>query len=163
MLHPYQCLLHCYRPDAAIKGVVVAASGSNIHTFNSSDGSYISTWPLIPEEGSWDQKKADGSFDANQSSVASTNVDAPERPQKRQKLSPTREESGSSAEIVVGEQDGAARSSKSKSHSNTPVIKLIADSTGQHVIAATSEDKAIIVFELSIDGELTYFSERYIS
>ena len=65
MLHPYQCLLHCYRPDLDVKGVVVAASGPNIHTFNSSNGNLISIWPSTQEGNPWNRELTGGRFDEN--------------------------------------------------------------------------------------------------
>ena len=63
----------------------------------------------------------------------------------------------------MGEQCSTAESSKSKLYSTAPVIKLASDSAGQYVVAATGEEKAIIVFKLSTDGFLSYSSERYAS
>ena len=77
-------------------------------------------------------------------------------PTKRRKMSPRAAISSesSSAEIVVEGSDGAKYF-----HSN-PVIKLAATSNGRHVVAVTSEDKCMRVFELKGDGVMYQTSER---
>ena len=83
------------------------------------------------------------------------------RPSKRQKLPPTRDESGSSSvEIVVAEDSDNVESTTSQQPSVPPVIKLAGTSAGQYVIAVTGEDKCIRVFDLAANGTLTQLSER---
>lgn len=83
------------------------------------------------------------------------------RSPKRQRLSPAREESGSSsAEIVVAGDCDNGESTSSQQLTNPPIIKLAGTSAGQHVIAVTGEDKCIRVFALAVNGTLTQLSER---
>ena len=160
MPHPYQCLLNCFRPNSAIKNVVIAASGPYIHTFNADEGGHLSTWPPDQADRILNQTKHDSSINVDRIPVPSTDREISERPQKRQKISPAREDSGSSAEIVVGNGNRDVESSPVDQFSNIAIIKLGCDSTGRHVVAVTGEDKAISVFELSTDGNLSRLSRR---
>ena len=91
-----------------------------------------------------------------------THQDNSQRPRKRQKLSPPREDSGSSAEIVVNGGDAEDQNARLKQAIGPPVIKLAGTSDGHHVVAVTGEDKCIRVFELPEDGCLIQLSERYV-
>ena len=87
--------------------------------------------------------------------------DDSKRPPKRQRLSPAREESGSSsAEIVVAGESDNGETTSSQEPLNPPIIKLASTSAGQHVIAVTGEDKCIRVFDLAVNGTLAQLSER---
>lgn len=162
MYHPFQCLAYCSRPDAYAKDIVVAASGACIHTFNARDGNHISTWPPFQKDRTSSHVEFNQENDSNQLPSSSANVDSSERLRKRRRLSSTREESGSSAEILVESHDQEVESSKKRQTSNAPVIKVTCDSTGLYVVAVTGEDKNIRVFELLTDGVLSQFTERSI-
>lgn len=161
MSHPYQCLTYCQQASQSETGILVGASGSYIHTFSAQNGRYLSTWPFVE---STKQTRSIGQKIGNKSEVRHSKIspqDDSSRPSKRQKLSPVRDESGSSsAEIVVAGDSDDGDSSSPQQPSNPPVIKLAATSTGQYVIAVTGEDKCIRVFDLAADGTLTQLSER---
>ncbi|KAF6240268.1 hypothetical protein HO173_001879 [Letharia columbiana] len=161
MSHPYQCLLHCHQAGQVESGILVFASGPYIHTLSAQNGRYLSTWPSLENTT---QTRSTGQNNGNGLEVAqlkSSPQDDSERPSKRQKLSPARDEScSSSAEIVVARDSDNGESSNSQQPLNPPVIKLAGTSAGQHVIAVTGEDKCIRVFDLAATGILTQLSER---
>jgi len=160
MLHPYQCLLSCSRPGQAEAGVLVAACGPFLHTFSVQDGKYLSTWPsnkgIDPSKNNRPEPRE------GFKNVRSEDPDqgSPERPEKRRKLSPARDDSGSSAEIVVNGGEEAVSSIQTNNVLNPSFIKLAGTSNGQYVVAVTGEDKCIRVFTLSGIGILTQLSER---
>ena len=160
MPHPYQCLSYCQQASQSEIGILVGASGSCIHTFSAQNGRYLSTWPSLEstsQSGSIDQ------IVGNESEVVRLKGSPQDliRPSKRQKLSPARDESGSSAaEIVVMGHSDNGELPRLHQPSIPPVIKLASTSSGQRVIAVTGEDKRIRVFDLAADGTLTQLSER---
>ena len=162
MPHPYQCLLYCSRPGQAEAGILVASSGPYIHTFNVHNGTYLSTWPSGQELGKSSKDDAMAELGSGVSGGTQTHQENSQRPRKRQKLSPPRDDSGSSAEIVVNSGDAEDQNARLKQAIGPPVIKLAGTSDGHHVVAVTGEDKCIKVFELPEDGCLIQLSERYV-
>ncbi len=162
MPHPYQCLLYCSRPGQAEAGILVASSGPYIHTFNVHNGTYLSSWPS--GQGYGESSKDDATTELGSGLTGKTEVDQedPQRPRKRRKLSPPRDDSGSSAEIVVNGGDAHDQNPKLKPAISPPVIKLAGTSNGHHVVAITGEDKCIRVFELRENGCLIQLTERYV-
>lgn len=161
MLHPYQCLLHCYQPSQNETGILVAASGSYIHTFSGQSGRYLSTWPSLKVTAQTQSIGQNEGYELKVPHLKSSPRDHPEPPLKRPRPSPAREESGSSsAEIVVAGDSDDEESTSSQHFSNPPIIKLAGTSAGRHVIAVTGEDKCIRVFGLAVNGTLTQLSER---
>ena len=160
MLGLYQCLLHCCPSKSEEGTILVAASGPYLHSFNLKDGHHLFTWS--PGQASDRIETAETSHDVDGSGddLKHANDEDIGSPQKRQKLSISRLESGSSTEIIVDNLPQKAAHLKSVSASSSIIIKLTATSTGQHVVAATSEDKAVRVYDLSADGVLTLLSER---
>ena len=161
MSHQIQCLLYCQQASQSKSGIIIAASGSYIHTFSAQNGKYLYTWPSLASTA---QTRSIGQDHENNlvepHPSISPNNDL-ERPLKRQKLSPAREESGSSsAEIVVTTDTDDGDLTKRQQPLNPPVIKLAGTSAGQHVVAVTGEDKCIRVFNLAANGTLTQLSER---
>lgn len=160
MLNTYQCLLYCPRPDQPNAAKILATSGSFIHTFSALDGNHCSTWPPyqtteqhtrgITTEG--DTGIEDPATGSNESTL--------ERPQKRRKLSSVREDSGSSAEIVVGFHSRDLGGLETKQSLSSSIANIACTSTGQYVVAVTGEDKCISVFELTACGILNQLSER---
>ena len=156
MSHPYQCLLYCHRPQEPISRVLVAAYGSYIHAFDVLNGQNLSSWSSIDQVLSFLPKKKVLPSSSGDDTLKEKESADLQPPSKRRKTSPRAAISteSSSTEIVVegnGYEEG--------SHSN-PVIKLAATSDGRHVIAVTSEDKCLRVFELSGDGAMHQISER---
>ena len=162
MPHPYQCLLYCSRPGQAEAGILVASSGPYIHTFNVHNGTYLSTWPLGQEIGKSSKDDATAELGSELTAKTETHQEDSQGPRKRRKLSPPRDDSGSSTEIVVNGGDADAQNPRLKPAISPPVIKLAGTSNGHHVVAVTGEDKCIRVFELSEDGFLIQLSERYV-
>ena len=162
MPHPYQCLLYCSRPGQAEAGILVASSGPYIHTFNVHNGTHISTWPSGQELGKASKDDATAELGSGVTGKTETHQEDPQRPRKRQKLSPPRDDSASSAEIVVNGGDADDEHARLKQAISPPVIKLAGTSDGRHVVAVTGEDKCIRVFELPEDGCLIQLSERYV-
>ena len=160
MQHPYQCLLYCSRSDHNEAGVLVAASGPYIHTFSAQHGTHLSTWPSNQDFKQSTQKAKGTEAGSELIEDQSSSHEDSHRPQKRRKLSPPRDDSGSSAEIVVNGGNANGQNSNLKQASNPPVIKLAGTSTGQYVVAVTGEDKCLRVFELSENGCLKPLSER---
>ena len=161
MSHPYQCLYYCQRSDQLGIGFLVGASGGCIHTFNTQNGRYLSTWPHSEKiaRGRLEGQKSDQ--DSEVLYAESSPHDDSNRPTKRQKLSLVRDESGSSsAEIVVAKNSNYGESSCPEQPMLPQVIKLTGTSNGQHVIAVTGEDKCVRVFDLAADGTLKQISER---
>ena len=160
MSYPYQCLLYCPQSDHLDHGILVAASGQKLQTFDVASGKHVSTWPVSHKHVEPVMNHSEMAKDMDEAIPSITKHDATERPPKRRKVSSVREDSGSSAEIVVeNETDNEGDSLKDVS-SFSPVIKLACDSTSRHVVAVTSEDKAIRVFDLSTEGVLKQLSER---
>ena len=160
MSHPYQCLTYCSRPGKTLDEILIAASGAYIHTFDVKLGGYLSTWPPNREVGKSIQTRLDREDESRQILVPEADDDSSTRPLKRRKLSSAREDSGSSAEIVIEHESQSAESLSTARSSIAPIVTLASDNTGQYVIAVTGEDKAIRVFELSTDGVLSPFSKR---
>ncbi|KAL6715937.1 tRNA (guanine-N(7)-)-methyltransferase non-catalytic subunit trm82 [Lecanora helva] len=148
------------RHHASVQNVVVAASGPSLHTFNTDNGDYISTWP--PSQIDKTSSLVEPGHKTNGAELLGPNADDgySDIPRKRRKLSSAREDSGSSAEIVVQNEDEIPKTCVLKQGSYASVIKLASDLTGRYVIAVTGEDKTIRVFELSKDGKLSQFSQR---
>lgn len=162
MPHPYQCLLYCSRPGQAEAGILVASSGPYIHTFNVHNGAFLSTWPSGQELGKSSKDDAIAELGSVLSGEMERHQEDSQRPRKRRKLSPPKDDSGSSAEIVVNGGDAANQNARLKQAISPPVIKLAGASNGHHVVAVTGEDKCIRVLELSEDGCLIQLSERYV-
>lgn len=163
MAKPFQCLYFCPFRDSNTTEILLAASGPRISSFNVLDGSLLSTWSSIADEGGAKisllsnlKNLPKGRKYGVEEGYALQDNDA-KRPEKRRKLSP--HESGSetvSTEIIV--QD---RIEGSDIAASTPaVIKLTGSSNGKYVVAVSGEDKCIRVFELYGNGTLVESSKR---
>ena len=161
MLHPYQCLYYCQQANRSETGILVAASGCYIHTFNSQSGKHLSTWPSIEKDG---QSQSVGDRNENELETLDRKVSRQgdsEPPTKRPKVSLARDESGSSsAEIVVAGDDDNGEWSSPRKIPVSQIIKLAGTANGEQVVAVTAEDKCIRVFDLATDGTLTQLSQR---
>ncbi len=156
MSHPYQCLLHCHQAIQNEIGILVVASGPYIHTLSVKNGRYLSTWPSLDVTA-----QTQSVCQISGIELELPHPDNSKQPSKRRKLSPARDESGSSsAEIVVAGDSDNGESPSLQQVPIPPVIKLAGTSTGQHVIAVTGEDKCIRVFDLAANGTLKQLSER---
>ena len=159
MAHPYQCLIYRHRPREPISQVLVAASGSYIHVFDVLSGQNLSSWSSL-DEAEPSPRTKDSWPSVCRDYIGQKKIKAGSQPpSKRRKTSPQAAISteSSSAEIVVEDNDHA-----DNLHAN-PIIKLAATSKGHYVVAVTSEDKCLRVFELSGDGAMNQISERLTS
>lgn len=138
----------------------MAASGPYIHTFSAHHGSRISTWPTMRASEQVDDGAMKQPSFSTGHSVSETDDAAFERPQKRRRLSSTREDSGSSAEIVVQSESRDVGGLESKQSSSPRIVSLACTSTGQYIVAVTGEDKCIRVFELTAGGTIKQLSKR---
>ena len=151
---PYQRILVC-------GDILVAASGGRLHTFNLKDGSHITTWthPAVdktnlaatatPEDTG---KEAEGP--------------ALSPPAKRRKVE-EEEPQGSADDATQASQTGSCHTNKRNIRRNATasldmpmVIILKFTSDGRHLVAVTSTDKTIWVFEHDLCGNLIQISQR---
>ena len=158
MLPLYQCLLYCSRSDSSNRDILIAASGSYIQTFNASDGVHLSTWPPGRSRGTSPQTRTDPKTFVHHRSGPSADSEISQRPQKRRKLSST--SSRSSTEIIVEDGPRDTGCSGMDHLSKNWITKLACDASGQHLVTVTGEDKTLRVYDLSVGGVLSLFSER---
>ena len=153
MLSPFQCVLSCSRVQPRLPLIVLAASGSSIYSFNSSDGALLSVWP----------KKTSFGVGVNVELLEPSDINS-ERPAKRRKLSTGASSESSSAEIVVenGKKNQKRARGKLMGGGVPAVIKLIGTFNGRQAIAVTGEDKCIRVFDIFENGSIEQISERYL-
>lgn len=152
--------MYCSQHGQGEAGILVGASGPFLHTFNVRDGTFLSTWPVNNDIETFDKGGAVANRESEAPTAPVSAQGSAERPQKRRRLSPSRDDSGSSAEIVVDDGQEVVLDIQVKQISIPPFIKLAGTSTGQYVVAVTGEDKCIRVFTLSGNGVLTQLSER---
>ena len=141
MPHPFQCLLYCSRqPNSRF---LIAAAGSYIRVFDTDRGIQLCSWPSTENDEA--QEFVFGQV--------AHSLDGSPPPAKRLRL-PLEKSESSSAEIVVDVPEVPQAP-------NPPIVRLAATDNGEYVIAITGEDKCIRVFELSTEGILKLFSERF--
>ena len=150
MLQPFQCLLYCSR-SASQSDVLLAASGHLIFSFKVQDGSLLSTWPSPPKHSLGESASFGDAGDLDY-----------ERRAKRQRVTLSRDASGSdSVDIVVESRIDIDSAANKNEGSTSNVAKLVCTSDSKYVIAVTAEDKSIRVFELLDGGDLAQISKRY--
>ncbi|KAJ5630031.1 tRNA (guanine-N(7)-)-methyltransferase non-catalytic subunit trm82 [Penicillium herquei] len=133
--HPFQCLQVAKRGSQGLEDVLIATAGRYLYAYTTTNGQRLDVWPQ--------------DVDSDESKASTAQVaDDTAPPEKRRKLS----------------SDAEGQEHKQASNKKTPVwtaIPLIVTSSdGKYVIALTSEDKAIRVFELSMDGKFKELSSR---
>ena len=96
-------MLYCSQSRNSEAGIFVAASGPYIYTFSLENGTNLSAWPSNQDSEPSTQRVKDTEVGARLIGDRSSSQEASHRPQKRRKLSPPRDESGSSTEIIVDE------------------------------------------------------------
>lgn len=160
MLRPFQCLLSCSVENT---GILLAASGSCIYSFDLQHGSLLSRWP--PPEQTQSALSETPDYATQLPEEHSTQKNEPDvfgRPPKRRKNSPLTEVSEiTSAEAVMKDVNGDNAEPKISQVSRSAVIKLAGPTKDQRVVAVT-EDKCIRVLKLSKRGILTQLSERWV-
>ena len=148
---PFQALC-CVQPVENQRPFLLAASGPTIGSFDLKDGSLLAQW--LP------QKLNNEKYGNN------IRDDVEGRPAKRQKLyeeAPAElrpEESEESIEIISERKKGERRWPKVESSTLPHVSHLVATSDAKTVIGVTTEDKAVIVFDVQMGGVLTERSRR---
>ncbi|KAG9246592.1 guanine-N(7)--methyltransferase subunit trm82 [Calycina marina] len=156
---PYQCLKQC-------GNLLIAARGSTIETFNLESRSLVSSWkcpsskPLVSETSAQEEVTAVESPAPAEAAPEESVIP----PVKRRKLS--------LSETPAEENKNWKHNNKGKNHrqaaastglDSPAVIALAVTSNGHHVIAVTSEDKSIRVFEnsyINLKHELKQLSQR---
>ena len=157
MLQPFQCILVCSRLSGDPVDVIIVASGSSIFSFDASNGLFLSGWP---QEHKADTKSP--TYITDLDTKTNSQEQTTEPPGKRQKLSTSGDVSdSSSAEIVVENGHGKARTPRDKGKAIHTVIKVIGTSDGKYLVAVTGGDKCIRVFRLLENGSLEQISQRY--
>ncbi|KAJ2905039.1 tRNA (guanine-N(7)-)-methyltransferase non-catalytic subunit trm82 [Zalerion maritima] len=142
---PYQCIQVCGR-------FLFAAQGANIHSFSLENGNYLSTWKhLVP-----------GTTDDETPAVdALGDFEACAPPTKRRKIGESPDE-----QTENGESKNSKSKSKSKPQStymipDQPLINLLVSTLdGKFLVAVTSHDKVIRVFEHDGEGAIEQISQR---
>jgi tRNA (guanine-N(7)-)-methyltransferase subunit TRM82 len=177
---PYNCLQVC-------GNVLLAARGGSIHSFNIVDGSYIASWKHPDEDHFLAAAQAADSLDAENggstpASHSQPDLDLIEQPPaKRQRLTSNVDEDTPEVSILEAseaqnEEEDAIKDTKRKNGpqrkrwkhrtaiSNVPdrpiVSLMVATQDNGHIVAVTSHDKAILVFEHDGDGHLKELSKR---
>lgn len=159
MLRPFQCLL-CYVHENT--GILLAASGSSIYSFDLFKGNLLSRWPhnrkneSTPEDASNPDTNnfEDDAVEANEQQEL-------ERPLKRLKNSPSRETPGDiPIEFLSSDDLGDNSNIVNSVICQSTVIKLAGPTKGRFIVAVTG-DKSIRVLHLSLEGTLKQLSERY--
>lgn len=155
--HPFQKLC-CVKQENNDRPILLAASGPIICSISIDDGKILSRWPSDSATESLDLDKAQ-------------NLDTGdgERPAKRQKTESTvqsslsrqtSEGSDDSLEIVAERKKGERRRTKVVDPKLPNISHLLATRNGKYIIAVTTDDKAVRVFELPSSGKLQLVSER---
>jgi len=140
--HPFQRLCY-FRPTRKESGVLIAATGPYICSFDLVEGRLLSRWPR-------DQEHDDSSESEDDSG----------RPRKKQRVSEAHHSSDDSIEIVSERVKGQRRKTKMVSSKLPNVSHLFATRDGNHVIAVTTDDKCARVFKVGKNGRLRVLSER---
>lgn len=169
--------------------ILFAARGRAIHTFNLTDGSYISSWKhpdadkVASSIKAINEAKAEAAL-AEEANTPATESDGP--PAKRQKLDGESESTSVNPEASTptaaqdekaqaGHYDGRGKKGKGKAAKDfdsgktrfarvpdRPVVThLTSTPDGSHVVAITGHDKVIWVFEHDGNGQLKQLSQRY--
>src|SRR3954454_8490590 len=137
--HPFQKV--CYIEKNI--DLLFAAAGPYIYSLSLVSGDILSTWP----------PNFDGSLCDAEDATTTQNHHIAESPSKKRKLSIAGEaaesgDSSTSVEIVAERAKGQRRKAKTIDSKLPNVSHLITTKDQKHIIAVTSEDKCIRVFEL---------------
>jgi tRNA (guanine-N(7)-)-methyltransferase subunit TRM82 len=169
-------------------GILFAARGGNIHSFNLDDGSYLSTWKhpdvdkvaAVTAEALKLAEASNSDYIATPNSVVEIDSsDAQQPPAKRLKVEqPKNGETNVAADdsMQMDEEDGAEaeqengkKKKKPKSQNrilaiklqDRPLISLLTSSPDEsHIIAVSGHDKSIFVLENCGQGVLNLLSQR---
>lgn len=166
-------------------GVLFAAKGGAIHSFQLADGSHVSSWrytgPAKDEKPPATSKLV---IDVSENSTPAPSQEDQGPPAKRVKLEyggatpgEAEDEGGADVKLAGGEGEGEGNGEQNKGKKNKKslprpgyssqpserpmVIMMTAAKDGSHLIAVTS-DKSIWVFEHDGQGHLKQLSCRYV-
>lgn len=151
--HPFQKLC-CVGSVQGCSNLLLAAAGPHVFSFDLGSGELLARWPSkIPEED--DSDATEERIDENSG----------EPPNKKRKIaSSTRQgessDSSLSVEIVAERAKGQRRKPRTAISVLPKVSHLIATRNRKHVVAVTTEDKCIRVFEIRKGARLKLLSER---
>lgn len=148
--HPFQAFQQfgSQGPDGG--GILVAATGPKIYTFDVENGRQLSVWPQ-----SLDPEKSEPIDTAPGDEVDSESQGPPE---KKRKLSPSADDSKADDSKVANGKDSGGKGKSTEEWTIIPILTTSAD--GKHLIALTGEDKCVRVFDANKDGKLTQLSGR---
>ncbi|PLB45080.1 tRNA methyltransferase [Aspergillus steynii IBT 23096] len=131
--HPFQRVQFVDRQHAGHENLIVASAGPKLYSYAAETGQQLASWPQDEDQ---------------------SNVDGQGPPEKKRKVSAADE-----AEVEPpASTNGTSGKPKPPAWSSIPL--LVASSTGEHVVAMTSEDKCVRVFQLGQDGSFQQLSER---
>lgn len=158
MEHPFQKL--CYI-DKGNSSLLLAAAGSHIYSLCLASGSILSTWPST----------SDDDFSDAENGISARKDHPGEPSSKKRRLSPQGaaaewSDSSVSVEIVAERAKGQRRKRKVIDSKLPNLSHLVTTKDAEHVIAVTTDDKCIRVFELEsvsqpgVEGKLKLLSER---
>ena len=148
-VHPFQKLV-ALQYESEPYQLLIAAAGPCILTFHTLYDKLLGQWPL----------------DADEEENGHEGIDPEGRPIKRRKLSTdnashlVKQDSDESVNIVAEREKGTRRRPKVVNTKLPNVSLLTATSDGRYVIAATAEDKSVIVLEVAGSGRLKELSRR---
>ncbi|KAG2416959.1 hypothetical protein HFD88_008176 [Aspergillus terreus] len=135
---PFQAINFVERGHAT--NLFVTSAGAKLYSYAAETGERLASWPQ--------------GVDADRTEAAEAEVSPGSQgpPEKRRKVSQ------SSAQAVESSKSTTNDSAKKLAWSNIPIVVI--SSNGEYVVAVTSEDKCIRVFQLSPDGRFKQLSER---
>lgn len=167
---PYLCLSRLGQSS-----IFCAAKGTSIHTFDLKDDGYsfVSSWthPLakqtengkIVEEAAQGGEPLDEQEETDQPPSKKRKLDSDEKPNVK------KEANQDDTRVAEGPANGNEKKKKPQrpelrsQRTELPfVVLLTATEDGNHVVAVTSQDKTLWVFEHDGKGTLTKLSQRYV-
>lgn len=154
-------------------GILFAARGASIHSFNLADGSHIScSWKFPAAEvnkTAAPRKEDQLVINVSENSTPAPSQDEQGPPAKRVKLDSGETQADNETPSLRGGGSGGKKNKKqgpkpgslSQTTERSMVILMTITQDGQHVVAVTS-DKSIWVLEHDGQGQLKQLSRRYV-
>lgn len=137
---PFQTINFVERGHAT--NLFVTSASAKLYSYAAETGERLASWPQ------------DVDADRTEAVEAEVSPGSQGPPEKRRKVSE------SSAQAVDSSKSTTNDSAKKLAWSNIPIVVI--SSNGEYVVAVTSEDKCIRVFQLSPDGRFKQLSERFV-
>lgn len=150
---------------------LVAASGSQIDTFNLESGSYLSSWKYINPTKGESRADQDEKLDQKLIEEKSRSLEISEEAGPAAKRRKLLNGDGAESEAAVQKEEtnsnngqGKKKASRLPQGNDVPNVVLLASTDdSQHVVAVTGEDKTLRVFRQDEGGVLEQLSQRYVS